>query len=208
MFVISIIIDTSVKPIINKVSTHQAKVMATEVINNAVYNELVHTEYTYASFVNLSQDKDGNITSLETDVTGINRLKTKITKRLLDDFEELSKKEMSIPAGSLLGPYFLSGKGPSIPYKVVYSGDIDISFSNKFESVGINQTRHQIILTVNMDISAILPGHTTVISVPSNYYIANTVIVGQVPDSFAEVITDDKTASLLNDYSHVGNILK
>lgn len=191
LFVISIVIDFGVKPVMNEVSVHQAKAMATEVVNNAVYSELVGTEYTYANFVNLSQDKDGNVTSLETDVTSINRLKTKLTKRLVEDFEILSSQELKIPAGTLLGPYFLSGKGPGIPYKVVYAGDLDISFSNRFESAGINQTRHQIILTITFDVSSILPGNTTTVSIPTSYYIANTVIVGQVPESFTDLSFDE-----------------
>lgn len=190
LFVVAIILDNSVQPTIDKVSSHQAKVLVTETVNNAVYSELVQTEYTYANFVSLSQDKEGNITSLETDVTGINRLKARITERLIRDFDVLSSQELSISSGSLLGPYFLSGKGPNLPYKIVYAGDLDVSFSNKFESVGINQTRHQIILTITMNVSAILPGHTTVVTVPSSYYIANTVIVGKVPDSLTELSLD------------------
>ena len=200
LFVTSIIVDTTVKPTIDKVSSHQAKVLVTEIVNKAVYSELVQTEYTYANFVNLAQDKDGNVTSLETDVTGINRLKARITKRLLDEFELLSEKELSIPSGSLLGPYFLMGKGPDVPYRILYSGDIDVSFSNKFENAGINQTRHQIILTITLNVSSILPGHTSTVTVPSGYYVANTVIVGKVPESFTEVVTEEEIPSIINDY--------
>jgi len=200
-FVLAFIADRKISPAIEQTARYNAMIHATEAINSAVYNELAHTEYTYASFVNLSQDETGTVTALETDVVGINRLKSKIFNRLIEDFDALSVEEFKIPAGSLMKSNFLSGRGPDLTFRVLYTGNIEIAFSNHFESAGINQTRHQIIMNISMDVTAVLAGRTITVTVPSSFYLANTVIVGQVPDSFTEVNGDQqKLIPQINDY--------
>lgn len=203
IFSLIFLFDNKIKPTIREVGAYQAKVYATKVINTAVYNELVHTEYTYANFVNLSMDKQGNITALETDVMSINRIKTRIMNQLIQDFDALSKEKFSIPLGSLTGSTILSGKGFNIPFKLIYTGNMDISFEDHFENIGINQTKHQIILKINIEMSAVLPGNTFTISVPSNYYLADTIIVGSVPDSYTNIYGDQQDMiGRINDYSN------
>ena len=70
-------------------------------------------------------------------------------------------------------------KGPSKP-----------ACSSAFSSAGINQTSHQIELEVTVRIYAAIPGFRSSIETTTNYLVAETVLVGEVPDSFTQVDGD------------------
>jgi len=70
------------------------------------------------------------------------------------------------------------------------SGSVVTSVSNVFDSAGINQTRHQIMLNIKSTVSVIIPGYITSVPVETNMCIAESVIVGLVPDTYANVQLD------------------
>ena len=70
-------------------------------------------------------------------------------------------------------------------------GSSSAEFRNQFETGGINQTRHQIILEVNVSVSILLPGFTTATTVSNAVTVAETVIVGSVPESYTYFHTTD-----------------
>ncbi len=62
-------------------------------------------------------------------------------------------------------------------------GSSSAHFENAFASAGINQTRHEIRLVVDV-VSVLLPGFSTVTKVTNRCAVAETVIVGSVPDTY------------------------
>ena len=61
------------------------------------------------------------------------------------------------------------------------SGNVSADFNSSFESAGINQTKHQIYLDVKTSVYSFLPGFRTTTDVETNILVAETVIVGAVP---------------------------
>jgi len=88
----------------------------------------------------------------------------------------------------------LAGRGPRIRVRMESIGSSSAEFQNQFETGGINQTRHQIILELNVSVSILLPGFTTTTNVSNAVTVAETVIVGSVPESYTYFHTTD------NDY--------
>ena len=72
-------------------------------------------------------------------------------------------------------------------------GSSEANFRNAFTSAGINQTKHQIILTVDVSVSILLPGFRTATKVSNSFIVAETVIVGTVPDTYTYFSTDPDT---------------
>ena len=64
------------------------------------------------------------------------------------------------------------------------AGSCTAHFENCFSDAGINQTTHQILLFVDVSVSILLPGVRTSTKVSNSYAVAETVIVGAVPDSY------------------------
>ena len=53
-----------------------------------------------------------------------------------------------------------------------------------FTSAGINQTLHQIMLDVEVEITLLIPGGKTETRVDAAVCVAETLLMGQVPDTY------------------------
>ena len=120
----------------------------------------------------------------------INRLKAAATGAVMDELENYKKQTVEIPFGNLIGGDFFTGRGPYIPIKISMSGTALSVMNSRFTSAGINQTSHQIELEVTVRIYAAIPGFRSSIETTTNYLVAETVLVGEVPDSFTQVDGD------------------
>ncbi len=89
-----------------------------------------------------------------------------------------------IPAGNLTGISLLMGRGPKIPVEIITLTSSSIGFQNSIVTAGINQTKHQITLQVNVDIDVLVPWGSKSTHVSTDVLIADTVIVGQVPGTY------------------------
>ena len=62
-----------------------------------------------------------------------------------------------------------------------------MEFNNSIVTAGINQTKHQINLEVIVDIDILVPWGTESSQVMTEILIADTIVVGQVPDTYLNV---------------------
>ena len=114
----------------------------------------------------------------------VNRLKTDILGIINEEILALDTSDIGIPLGSLILPELLSGKGPVIPVRILSIRNSDATFSSDFSQAGINQTIHQVIMEVSVDVAILVLGETDSFTVTSQVVVAQTVIVGEVPDTF------------------------
>ena len=122
----------------------------------------------------------------------VNRLKTEILDIINDKIVEQTVDELGIPLGNIFLPELLSGRGPLLPVKIISVSSSDAKFMNRFSEAGINQTLHQIVIEVILAATALTPVGTTTVQVSSQVVVAETVIVGTVPNSYINVGTIQK----------------
>jgi len=163
----------------------EAHELIVSTINNVIKTEMAANNYSYNYFVNLEKDSAGNITALTSNMARINAVSADITNGVLKSSgrDELS---LQIPSGNLTGSNLLSGRGPKIPVKIVMLTAPNTQFHNELISAGINQTKHQIILTVEVKLDVLVPWESVSDTVKTDIIIAETIIVGQVPDSYVD----------------------
>lgn len=161
----------------------QIRNATSDLINDSIDRQIECGIINYDRIVYFEKDLDGRITALKTNMAEVNRLKTAILNMVNDEILALDSDSLSIPLGSLLLPEAFSGKGPKIPVEILSIRNSDGSFSSSFSEAGINQTRHQIIMEVLVDVSVLVMGDAHEFTVSSHMVIAETVIVGQVPDT-------------------------
>lgn len=162
----------------------QVRNSTSDLINDSIDAQIELGNIHYDRIVYFEKDLDGKITALKTNMTEVNRLKTAILNLVNDEILALDTSDLSIPLGSLVLPEVFSGKGPGIPVQIISIRNSDGSFQSSFTEAGINQTIHQITMEVLVDVSVLVLGKTEEFSVSSHVVIAETVIVGQVPDTF------------------------
>ena len=74
-----------------------------------------------------------------------------------------------------------------LPVRVRTAAVPTADFENVFTSAGINQTLHRIMLNVRVECTLLIPGGTVDTTVEAQVCAAETLLVGQVPDSYLEL---------------------
>ncbi|MDR1158275.1 MAG: sporulation protein YunB [Oscillospiraceae bacterium] len=183
--------EAKIRPYTAQMALSRVHTLATGEINRAVDDIISAENLQYGDLIYFEKDVTGQITALKTDMVKINRLKAAVTQRVLDRLRSTDTEELSIPLGNIINGDLLSGRGPSIPVRIVPVGMVDSGFLSSFTSAGINQTRHQIIMRIDVTIGVLLPGVQEETHVEAQVNIAETILVGSVPESYLQFGSDE-----------------
>ena len=155
-----------------------------DLANDAIAKQIENGNIQYDRIVFFEKDLNGRITALKTNIGEINHLKTDILNIINGQILALDSSDIGIPIGSLFLPEFFSGRGWTIPVRILAIRNSEASFSSNFSQAGINQTLHQLVMEVEVDAAVLVLGETSTFSVSSQVVVAETVIVGDVPSTF------------------------
>lgn len=172
------------RDVIRTLSQTQVRNSTSDLINQAIDRQIETGNILYERIVYFEKDLDGRITALKTNMSEVNRLKTDILSIINDEILALDTSDIGIPLGSLILPEFLSGRGPTIPVRILSIRNSDATFQSKFTEAGINQTLQQLTMDISVDVAILVLGSTDIFTVTSQVVVAETIIVGQVPDTF------------------------
>jgi sporulation protein YunB len=164
----------------------QVRNSTSDLINDSIDAQIEQGNIHYDRIVYFEKDLDGSITALKTNMTEVNRLKTAILNLVNDEILALDTSDLGIPVGSLLFPEFFAGRGFQIPVHILSIRNSDAGFESYFTEAGINQTLQQITMNVLVDVSILVLGRSESFTVSSQVVVAETIIVGQVPDTFLQ----------------------
>jgi len=165
-------------------SETQVKNSTSDLINDAIDRQIETGNIQYDRMVYFEKDINGRITALKTNMSEVNRLKTDVINIINDDILALDTTDLGIPLGSIFLPEFLSGRGPQIPVSILSIRNSEATFSSSFSQAGINQTLHQLIMEISVDVTVLVLGQTNSFTVSSQVVVAQTIIVGNVPDTY------------------------
>ena len=174
------------REVIRELAETQVKNTTSDLTNDAIARQIADGIIQYDRIVFFEKDLEGRITALKTNMSEVNRLKTDILNIINDEILSLDTSDIGIPIGSLILPELLSGKGPVIPVHILSIRNSDASFSSNFIQAGINQTLHQLVMLVSVDVAILVLGQTGNFTITSEVVVAETVIVGDVPNTYLQ----------------------
>ena len=174
-------------PMIAELAATQVDNQASNVINEAIDEEIIAGNIDYDSIIVTEKDEKGNVTALRANIAHVNRLKTTILNRIDSKLKDMSVETLGIPVGNIILPELFSGSGPQLPVRVLAVRKSDAIFHNDFEEAGINQTLHRITIEINVTITVLTLTGTQNIEVDSSVVAAETVIVGTVPTTYIDL---------------------
>lgn len=178
-------INTRVRPMIIEFAVVETSDVVTITVNKTITDKLADGSINYNDLVTLEKDEDGHITALITNMAKTNTLRAEIVNEIITKLSDKGQTNIAIPLGNFFGNTLLSGRGPNINVNIISVTNVDTYFSNEFSSTGINQTRHQIMLNIDVGLTILIPGYSSTVDVPVEMCVAETVIVGEVPNSYA-----------------------
>lgn len=187
-------LDKRIRPVVTTMSQYQCRVISVLAMNEAVSDVMLQNEGLYEKLVETRYSPDGTVSSISVNSIEVNRVKEELTKALSNKLLSIGKQKIGIPIGTLSGWQLLAGRGPNVSLTIIPASYVSSQIIDKLESAGINQTQHRIFIEFSVEMSAILPGYSTSVEVESEMCIAQTLIVGKVPQLYS-VNQDNKITS-------------
>lgn len=170
--------------------------MAVETINRAVKQAMAQG-VTYEELIDAQMDAQGRVSMLRANTMRMNELASQTALLAERELGSAENQVVEIPLGAALGVSFLSGFGPRLEVQILPVGAVHTSFDTEFETAGINQTRHKIFLNLRATVSLIVPTGSQLVEVTSTVPIAESIIVGEVPESFVDVNNEEDMLNLI-----------
>ncbi len=200
-----LLFNSRFSPLLEGLAFAEVEKEAERLMAAAVLGEMEVCPTNYEDIVTLSFKSDGSVSSLRTNTAKLLSLRTRLSRGIINAIKENSTIIAEIPFASLLGVNFIPS-GPSLSLSLRLTRTFNAFFVSKFEEMSINQTRHSIVFCMAMDIQVLIPRGIKTIRVTRDFPIAETIIVGDVPDAYTKIqrLTDDITEGEIDDIYDFG----
>lgn len=182
IIIILIIIFKTSYPIFIASCESEASSKAVSILNDEVSKEMVN--YDYDDLVNIEKTESGEVSYIEAKIVPINKLVSEITNNIQEQIDNTENITVKLNLGTISGISSLALISPSVRIKMESSGRIETDIESSFEAVGINQTLHRIYLNLKCKISILTPFKSVSKTVESDILLTETVIVGEVPETY------------------------
>ena len=140
----------------------------------------------YNDLMDLQPSDGDGLTTVTGRTATINQLRNQITQVLVEQLEELDSGQLGVPLGNLTGWMIFSGLGPKLRVSIDSVGDVVTQVRNQFDSAGINQTHHQVLMDISVTVHLFIPGEITSVTVDTTVCLAETVFIGTVPNTYIQ----------------------
>lgn len=189
VFILTVVLfEVQAIPFTKKCVNKQAKSISSKIIGSTVNNVINKLNYTYDDLSVINYSDKGAINSISSNTIKINKIKSNIINKIQDELDKEKTYNFSLPLGSFTDITLLSTMGPDIEINFILTGSVNCKIKNSFESAGVNQTLHHIYLVVNTEIITLSPEYSEKIKFSTDYEIAQTVIVGSIPSTYADIV--------------------
>lgn len=192
IFILSVIIgsflyiDNSLRPTITVLAETKSLELANRSINKSVA-QMVEGKINYEDLMTVKLDTNGSISYIQANTIMMNEIASQVALEIQDELKKVKSTSSYIPIGTALGSPILAKYGPKLKISIEPIGTVSVDFKTEFESSGINQTRHTIYLQANTKVKVVLPLITSTKEVDTKIPICETIIVGNVPDSYVNI---------------------
>ncbi len=181
-----IYVDNSLSPTITVLAETKALELANRSINKAVA-EVVKDDINYSDLINTKLDSQGKITLMQSNTIMMNKIASDVALLIQEELKQIKTTTSYIPIGTALKSPILAKYGPQLKVSIEPIGTVSVDFKTDFESSGINQTRHRIYLEAKTQVKVVIPLTTSTKEVKAQIPICETVIIGDVPNSYVNL---------------------
>ena len=181
---IGFLLGFKVKPVVKSVALSKANSILSEMVNLSIMEDMQQMDSSY-DILKIEKGEKGEVLAVLSNAQKINYLKSHIALMIDKKFDQTKEKTFFIPMGTLSGFEILNGRGIAVPMKITCSGTCKTDFKNKFLCVGINQSLHQIYVSIHAKICVLIPGCSCASDFDTDVMISETIIVGSGPRVYA-----------------------
>ena len=186
--VLFIMAEIRISNVRKELISYAARNAASAATTAGIENSLDTDKVRYADLIKFGRDQSGNIVSVTTDAYYLNKIGNKIGDEIDKHINQMKSYIIKIPFSVLFSEQLINGRGPKMPLVFVMTGITTTDFEYEFTAAGVNQTHHRIMMSITVNTYVIHSGNVTVVPYKTNVCIAESIVVGITPQTFAEII--------------------
>ncbi len=185
-------------PLVRDLALARSKNAASAAVQEAVAERMERGEL--ENLVRLERGEDGLVNAAVTDMRRLNALQAELSRDVIARLTDPKVSDLGIPLGNLLRGPFFSGLGPRLPIRILSVSETEVKLRSSFTDAGINQTLHRLLLELSAERRVLIPAGTVSTRVYTDVTLAETLIVGRVPESYMYFESDEKWDEPLEQY--------
>lgn len=192
------ILIINLQPTALNLAEAKARALATDALNDAIAS-VMDQNIDYGDLMQITYDSTGKVSMLCANTMRMNELGSRIVLKAQSNLNAASAQVIRIPLGAASGMAIFEGTGPNISIKMLPVGSVNTEFKTEFQSAGINQTRHKIYLEATARVDLVLPNNAESIAIRTQVPVAESIIIGDVPDSYVDVADNEDMLNMIPD---------
>ena len=164
----------------------KAAAIVSRTVNRSLAEELEKQKKEGNLFTEQRNSK-GELEMVQADSVKINLLMSQLAMNIQEEFSRSGRESFPVSFGTLIGSRVLSQSKPDMTITVVPLSVSSMDFRTEFETQGINQTKYKIYVILECRVKMLAPFSAEIFKVKNTVLVAETVILGTVPDSYVQV---------------------
>lgn len=176
-----LIVEGRLAPVLHTWAQTRAVALATHAINQAV-EDVLGEALSSTDIAHLIRGSDGSLLGVQYDMGAVNRVSSRASQQILEALSGMGQETFSIPLGQLTGLHFLAARGPGIPLRMLPVGALIAKPVASFESAGLNQTWHRVLLDIEVTLRVAAPLLAEEIVVATRVPLVEEIFIGAVPN--------------------------
>ena len=185
-----LLVEQNLTRVVLSLAQAQARAMAVRILNEAATELLSSGEVTYDTLMHVTADDNGQVRLIQANTPEMNRLAARVSLLAQAKLQESRDQLVRVPLGSALGMTLFAGAGPKIEVRILPVGSVHAEFHTDFQTAGINQTRHRVSLLLTAQVQMVIPTGAQRVEATTQVAMAESIIVGEVPETFTDVGDD------------------
>jgi sporulation protein YunB len=189
------LLSVNMRPAMTALAIARIRSVAARAMNDAIL-ESMGDETNYARLIQVHESSE-RVYMLQANTHKMNILAADCAEAAQERIAQMGDQGISIPIGTITGISFLAGKGPSLKVTFSPAGSVQSEFNSEFVSSGINQTLYRVNLLLTASVRLVMPGVSETIFVRAEAAIAESIIVGDVPEVYTNVASEEDMLNLI-----------
>lgn len=188
-------VERNVTDVVLTLSQATARSLAIQALNEAA-SEMLGLGVHYADLMTVEKDAQGQVRLIQANTPEMNCLAAPGVPACAGKIDRHGAENRRRAAGQCHRADAAGGRRAGIAVQILPVGSVQAAFSTDFTTAGINQTRHRISLVLTANVQIVIPTGAKNVQASTQMAMAESIIVGQVPDSFAEGGSDNSIIDL------------
>ena len=185
-----LLVERNLTRVVLSLAQAQARAMAVQILNEAAAELLSTGAVQYDALMHVTTDETGQVRLIQANTPEMNRLAAQVSLLSQRKLQETRDQSVGVPLGSALGLTLFAGAGPKVEVRVLPVGSVHAEFHTDFQTAGINQTRHRVSLALTAQVQLVIPTGAKTVEATTQVAMAESIIVGEVPETFTDVGND------------------